>query len=237
MTHRSVRGTIRYTSKQPQRMDCERGREYFTITQQDDGMQVLHAHCEIDDEPAVLRDVLLSLDRDWQPRECVVRLSVGGRHEGTGFMRFTEQHAQCRTFDGQGECTKQQIELSQPLRWLGAHPLCGDALCLRLYDRDQGPGREFFPQLMLTSPDHRGATGPELFLFGCGVQYLGEEQVSVGAGRFDALHFRFIETAGQLPQEHPPYDIWCTADGEYLFLKGEVGGYMQTAYELTELQR
>jgi hypothetical protein len=42
---------------------------------------------------------------------------------------------------------------------------------------------------------------------------------------------------GQLPQEHPPYDVWCTADGDYVFLKGAVGGYMQTYYELTELWR
>mgnify|MGYP000449827315 CR=1 FL=1 len=41
--------------------------------------------------------------------------------------------------------------------------------------------------------------------------------------------------AGQLPEEHPLYDVWCTDDGEYLFLKGAVGGYMQTRYELTEL--
>jgi hypothetical protein len=35
--------------------------------------------------------------------------------------------------------------------------------------------------------------------------------------------------------EHPPYDIWCTADDDYIFLKGVIGGYMQTYYELTEL--
>jgi hypothetical protein len=29
--------------------------------------------------------------------------------------------------------------------------------------------------------------------------------------------------------------VWCTNDGDYLFLKGAVGGYMQTYYELVEL--
>ncbi len=236
MTHQSIRGTIRYTSNKPEQRGRERGREYFTLTRQGNGARVLHAHCEIDDEPDVLRDVLLCMDSNWQPRECIVRLSVGGCRKGMGFLRFTDDSAECRTFNEQDKCITQQLSLPEPLRWLGAHPLCGDALCLMLYDRRRGPGRDFFQNLMLTSPDHRGASGPELFPLGLGIEYLGEEEVTVGAGRFDALHFRFVETAGQLPEEHPPYDIWCTADDEYLFLKGEVGGYMQTAYELTEIQ-
>jgi hypothetical protein len=123
------------------------------------------------------------------------------------------------------------------VRCLGAHPICGDALSLRLYDLGQGPGKQFFKNLMLTSPDHRGATGPLLFPVGFGLEFVGREQVTVKAGSFDALHFRYVDTAGQLPEEHPPYDVWCTADGDYVFLKGAVTGYMQTYYELTELVR
>ena len=56
MAHRTIRGAIRYTSKKPERLDQERGREFFTLTQQADGIDVLLAHCEIDDEPNVIRD-------------------------------------------------------------------------------------------------------------------------------------------------------------------------------------
>ena len=37
--------------------------------------------------------------------------------------------------------------------------------------------------------------------------------------------------------QHPPYDVWCTNDGDFLFLKGNVAGYMQTYYELVEIAR
>ena len=57
----------------------------------------------------------------------------------------------------------------------------------------------------------------------------------MAAGTFDALHFKFVSAPG-LPVEHPPYDIWCTADDDYVFLKGVIGGYMQTYYELVELR-
>ena len=42
-------------------------------------------------------------------------------------------------------------------------------------------------------------------------------------------------TAGNLPEEHPPYDVWCTADDDYLLLRASAEGYMQTHYELTAL--
>lgn len=235
MKHKTTRGAIRYTSNKPERLGHERGREYFSITRQIDGTRVLHAHCEIDDEPNVIRDVVLALDADWCPSDCSVRLTVGDQYEGTGLMRFASDHAECETFNRKDGRISQRMETPGKLRWLGAHPIIGDALGLRLYDLAKGPGREFFPGLMLTSPDHRGATGPMLFRLGWGLEFVGREKVTVAAGTFDALHFRYVDTAGQLPEEHPLYDVWCTDDDQYIFLKGAVGGYMQTYYELTEL--
>ncbi|HEY0941423.1 MAG TPA: hypothetical protein VGE08_15090 [Steroidobacter sp.] len=235
--HRTLRGTIRYTSAKPERLGEERGREYFIITDQADGVRLVHAHCEIDDEPNVIRDVVMALDEQWRPIDCSVRLTVGDRHEGVGLMHFRPTYAECQTVNQRDGRISQRIDTSEPVRWLGSHPICGDALCLRIYDLADGPGKRFFPNLMLTSPDHRGATGPMLFSLGFGLEFVGRDRVTVPAGSFDALHFRYVDTAGQLPAEHPPYDVWCTDDGDYIFLKGGVGGYMQTHYELVELVR
>ena len=65
--------------------------------------------------------------------------------------------------------------------------------------------------------------------------FVGEEQISVGAGDFQAYHFQFVSVEG-FPDEHPVYDVWTSADGDYLFLKGEVGGYMPPRYALMELR-
>ena len=62
--------------------------------------------------------------------------------------------------------------------------------------------------------------------------YVGKETVTVGAGTFEAYHCQFPGTK-ELPEEHPPYEVWITADGAFTFLKGGVAGYMQTYYELT----
>src|SRR5574337_1324837 len=152
MTHKTLRGTIRYTSAKPERLGQERGREYFMFTDEADGVRVVHAHCEIDDAPNVIRDVVMSLDREWYPIDCSVRLTVGDRHEGTGLMHFSNTLAECDTVNRSAGRITQRIELTERVRWLGAHPICGDALCLRIFDLSKGPGRQFFPHLMLTSP-------------------------------------------------------------------------------------
>ena len=119
--------------------------------------------------------------------------------------------------------------------WLQSHPIIGDALLMRLYPLAQGPGRHELDTIYLTSPDHRGATGPQFYVTNFDLVYVGDEVVEVPAGRFDARHFQVTGTAGNLPEEHPPYDVWCSADDDFLLLRASAGGYMQTRYELSEL--
>ncbi len=237
MKHRTIRGRISYTSKKPERMGEERGRESFIITVHTDGKRTLRAHCEIDDPPSILRDVTLSMDADYYPLDCFTRLTLDDRFEGTGWMRLTETQAETESFNVRDGRISQRLDLERRTRWLATHPIAGDGMAFAIFDRSRGPGRIFYPDMMVTSPDHRGATGPLLFKLGFGLEYVGDEEITVPAGTFNAYHLRYVDTAGQLPEEHPRYDVWCTADGDFIFLRGEVGGYMQTFYELTELER
>jgi hypothetical protein len=238
MPHRTIRGTIIYTSKKPERLDQERGREYFTLTQQNDGTDVLLAHCEIDDEPNVIRDVSIAMRHaDSAPFDCSVRLTVGDRFEGSGWMRFSNGLAECESYNVRDGRISQRIETASPVRWLQAHPIVGDALLMRLYDLEKGPGKTYFEDLFLTSPDHRGATGPLFFRTAFSIVYVGEEDIRVDAGEFRARHFQITDTAGNLPEEHPPYEVWCTADDDYILLRAGAAGYMQTHYELADLSR
>jgi hypothetical protein len=233
--HRTVRGTILYTSKKPDRMDQERGREYFTINVHSDGKRTCIAHCEIDDRPSVMRDITYSLDEDWYPMDCFVRIAVNDRFMGTGWFRFGDGYAECETYTALDGRVTQRMDTDGRLVTFQNHAIVCDAWHMRLFDRSKaGQGVQSIDEMLLSSPDHRGATGPMLFRIGFGVEYVGEETIEVGAGTFDALHFRFVSSPG-LPEAHPPYDIWCTNDDEFLFLRGDIGGYMQTYYELVEL--
>lgn len=233
--HRMVRGTIRYTSKKPDRMDQERGREYFTINVHSDGKRTCIAHCEIDDRPSVMRDITYSLDEDWYPMDCFVRIAVNDRFMGSGWFRFGPDYAECETYTALDGRVTQRMDTNGRLMTFQNHAIVCDAWHMRLFDRSKaGQGVQSIDEMLLSSPDHRGATGPMLFRIGFGVEYVGEENIDVEAGNFDALHFRFVSSPG-LPEAHPPYDIWCTNDGDFMFLRGDIGGYMQTFYELVEL--
>lgn len=238
MPSRIIRGTIRYTSTKPERQGQERGREHFVLTLQPDGIDVMLAHCEIDDAPPVVRDVCMALDhKDSSPRDCSVRLTVGDEFEGSGWMRFADGYAECETFNRKDGRITQKIDTPEKVIWLQSHPIVGDALLMKLYDLSQGPGSQEIKDFYLTSPDHRGATGPLFFLMpSMTLTYLGEEDIEIEAGTFRARHFQVGGTAGNLPEEHPPYDVWCTADDDYILLKAGAGGYMQTHYELTSLE-
>lgn len=238
MGHTTIRGKLLYTSKKPDRMNEERGREYFTITKQSDGISVMHAHCEIDDAPDVIRDVTSSFDsKTMRPYDGTVRLSVGSKFEGTGWFRFTEDTAYCESFNQRDGRLSQNIEISSAPTWFGHHAIVNDGLLSRLFPLDAKPGKIMLENVMMSSPDHRGATGPMLFPMRFGIVYIGDETIEVGAGKFDARKFEITDTAGELPEEHPPYTMWCTKDEDGVFLKGGVDGYMLTHYELVELQR
>lgn len=235
-SHKTIRGKILYTSKQAERMNAERGREYFTLTEQTDGMSVLHAHCEIDDTPDVIRDVSCAFETEtMRPLDASVRLSVGSRFEGSAWFQFNGSFSTCELINHQDGRVSQREEHPGPISWFGHHAIINDGFLSRFFPSDANPGKHAMRNVMMSSPDHRGATGPLLYPMQFSVVYEGDEDVSVGAGNFEARRFSITDTAGNLPEEHPPYRMWCSKDKRGLFLQGGVDGYMQTWYELVEL--
>lgn len=230
---RSITGTLRYTSNQEHRKGAERGRESFRMDVHRDGSRVIAAHCEIDDAPPVVRDVNLRVDADNHPRECFVRIAVGGKFRGSGWFAFGDREAQCESSTTLEGRVSQRWPLGAPIRAFGNHAIINDAWAMSLYDLAKGPGRQSF-FMLLSSPDHRGATGPMLYPVDLAIEYVGEEDIEVAAGRFRARHFRFLDVG--MPEEHPDYDVWVTADDDYVLLRAQVTGYMQTAYELDAVQ-
>lgn len=243
--HTRIRGTLRYTSDKPDRKGQERGREYFTITRHGDGRRTLRAYVEIDDAPNVMRDVTLSVGADWRPTDCFVRLSVGDAFMGSSWFQFTDSEAICEGYTvNEGRIT-QRMPLKAPIHAFGTHPIAADGWLMNIVARDKPGASRHYRNVMMCSLDHRGATGPILMphLLGVPMAFIGQERLTVAAGTFDALHYRITETSEDAtdtrnePGKHPPYDVWVTADGEYVMLLATVSGYMMTRYELTEYER
>ena len=58
-----------------------------------------------------------------------------------------------------------------------------------------------------------------LYPLGLDLVYVGDEKITVGAGSFDAHHFQ-VPTNKELPEEHPPYQVYTSTDGNYTLQNG-----------------
>jgi hypothetical protein len=240
MKHQTIRGHILYTSRKPGREGQERGREYFTMTRHTDGKLTIRAQCEIEEpDPTVLRDVIYSLDENDRPIDFLVRLTIGDQFMGSGWFRFTDDVIECESHGPSIGRLSQTMPVNGPYDGFGTHPIQGDAYMTRCMDLSKGPHKRKL-RVFLPSVDHRGATPPQIVESGITLEYVGEEEATTPAGTFACRHFRFLgEDGGMVSKdgEHPTYDMWVTADEDAIFVKGGVGGYMQTWYELVELKR
>ena len=237
MKHRSITGTILYTSKKPDRLDQPRGIEHFRFTHHTDGKRTLRAHCEIEEpHPSVLRDIVYSLDEHGRPMDCHVRLTVDDRFMGSGWFRFTQDFVECESYGPTIGRLSQRMPLNGPVDGMGTHPVVADGYLLSLFGWVEGEKKKL--RVMLPSPDHRGATPPIIAEVNIDAVFLGRETVTVKAGTFATKHFQFIDDGSSgMAGQHPPYDVWITDDADAIMLQGGVGGYMQTWYELIALDR
>ena len=239
--HRTISGKILYTSRKPGREGQERGRETFTWTHHSDNKRTLRARCEIDEpDPTVHRDIVYSLDENDRPMDCFVRLTIGDKFMGSGLFIVGEDTVECESYGPSIGRMSQTMALNGEFDGFGTHPIVADAYITKKIDRSLGAHKRKF-RCFLPSPDHRGATPPMIVESVIELGYVGDETVTVAAGTFDCHHFQFTDDEGGMVaangEAHPAYDVWVTADDDAIFVQGGVGGYMQTWYELVELER
>ena len=211
------------------------GFEDWSITRGPDNVRVFQAHCEMTfDGESTIRDNVLSVDADFQPLDAYVRIMRQGRLTGSGWFRFTDTEAECESWSEDAGRISQRYPIAKPIRGFGVHAVQGDGWLAATFPYDKGAGHtQFFGRNLIHSLHHFGATGPYIHTSGSGLRYVGPETITVPAGTFDCHRVAF---AG-LTNNHPPYDMWVTRDGEFLYVRGEVEGYMDSVFELEELTR
>ncbi|TRW18028.1 DUF3108 domain-containing protein [Glacieibacterium frigidum] len=209
------------------------GFEEWAIGQGADGLRVMSAHCEmaLGDE-RVVRDSVLSVHPDFHPHDAFVRIMRDGTVSGTGWFHFTDVAATCESWTAAEGRITQSMPIVRPIRGFGIHAVQGDGWLAATFPYDKGPGHtQFFGRNLLHSVHHLGATGPFISTTGSGLTYVGPETIDVPAGTFDCHRIRFVG----LTNNHPAYDMWVTRDGEFLYVKGDVEGYMDSVFELASL--
>lgn len=240
MKHRTVSGKIRYSSVKPGMEGQERGREWFTFTHHGDGSVIMRAQCEIEEpDPTVLRDIVCHIGPDRKPHNLLVHLTLGDKFLGSGWMRY-DRDAGAITCESYGPSIGRNSETKEAGEFdaFGTHPVVGDGFTTRLMDVSQGPHKRKL-RFWLPSPDHRGATPPQLANLEMVMEYVGEEEKTVEAGTFACRRYRYVDDSddGMGGTKHPDFDMWVTADEDSILVYGSIDGYMMNRYELVELHR
>lgn len=230
--HREISGIISYQiDGHPDFPDRNWGIERFHMTHHGDGHRVMRAYCELHDV-ALTRDVVATVDADFHPHDTFVRLTKDNKFYGSTWYRWTDTQAEYQGFNIERGRIGETVEIDRNIRGFGTHNLTGDAWLAARFDRSKGEGIQTFKNNLLSSIDHRGATGPDFQrTTTSSLQYSGVETVTVPAGTFECYKFAFVMTSN----DHPPYEFWVTTDGDFLFVKGAVAAPYNWTFELEEL--
>lgn len=227
-----MRGRVSYRSLTS---GSEWGFEDWSITRGSDGLRVMQAHCEMTfGGETIIRDSILSVQRDWHPRDASVRIMRDGALSGTGWFLFGDDEVECESWSVAEGRLRQTMPISRPIRGFGIHAVTGDGWLAAGFPYEEGPGHtQYYGRNLLHSLHHFGATGPSIATSESGLLYVGLENVEVPAGRFDCHRLRFVG----MKNDHPVYDMWISSEGDFLFVKGIVEGYMESEFLLDSLTR
>ena len=225
MRHRSYSGKISYITDGI----GDQGREFFTVTVQPDGTRTLRAQVEMDNI-RLLRDVVLTVDKDFHPIDAFVRLVKEEKFLGCTWYKFTEHTAICEGYTDIEGRISQSFESAERINLFTCHPINCDAWLWAAVrnNKDYNP----YPWFN-SSPRPNGDTGPTLIRMEEGhavIAKVGIEKITTPAGAFEALHYQL----GGHDSATPPLNTWVLGeDCVPVRLRSE--GHRQT-YELVELR-
>jgi len=204
MKHRSYSGKVLYLTDGKGEM----GREMFYVTIQPDGTRTMRAVCEMDDD-RLLRDAVMTVDKDWRPVDAFVRLTIEEKFYGSSWFRFTDDTAECQGYTMKEGRINQVFETNGRTESFGTHPVHGDAWGLAEFKtRTPGEIAQRTGPGFSSSHQPNGGSGPYLMPSANYIKrkYIGLEDITVPAGKFKAAHFQMVF------EQYPPIDIWATPE-------------------------
>ena len=230
--HTTRRGHIQYQINDEAFPDGIWGGEDWIVTRHADGSRTLRSHCVLNDQDGLIRDVILSVDDAFHPHDVFVRLTKDGKFYGSTWYLFTDETAEYQGYTVERGRISDTVNISRDIRGFGTHALMSDAWLAARFDYSQGPSDQTFRDNLLTSTDHRGATGPDFQPIEIStLRFHGIETVNVQAGTFECYHMSFAATL----KDHPFYEFWVTTDGDFIYVKSTVAAPYNWSFELTEL--
>jgi hypothetical protein len=209
----------------------ERGREHFSLYKDRDNNRTLQVTCEID-ATGLVRHVVQTVDAAFRPVDVYVRIAKAQRYTASGWFHFTDRAVRISALSDDHGLLERHLPLSCAARAFGTHPLAVDGWMAALFDY-AGPSHQMLTDAYVSSYAFDGSGVVDCLPLSFGLEYLGVETAEVRCGSFRCHHFRYLLEGSAV--QHPPYETWVTADGEFMMVRANVGVPLNYRYELTEI--
>lgn len=205
MEHRAIRGRLDYVTDDV----GVTGNEWFTISVHTDGARTLRSLTAMDDDK-VLRDVTYSVDAQWRPLDCFIRLTINDKFQGSGWFRFAEDVVECESYSADGGRISQRWPVEGRIPLFVNHSVASDCWVNALIDKNRKHETQHFYPRLASSALGNGGSGP---MIGntttvtpepgkLALDYIAEEEIDVPAGRF--LCDRVSLNRGKIPR----FETW-----------------------------
>ena len=189
---RFLRGRINYINES----SGEFGREFFSASVEDDGTRTLRCVCEMDNV-SLIRDVTYTVDKNFMPIDCYVRVSNDHKFVGNGWFRFTDEAAEAEAFTVAEGRVSQRIATPGRIKLFGTHPICIDIWkCVHVAPIKPDEVQRI-DNCMNSSSTPNGSSGPLLGHKTYDMVYRRPEKITVKAGTFDCQHFEWHTGTGR----------------------------------------
>lgn len=201
-----IAGRIAYRSAEGAAL----GEERFELSEYAGGRS-LRAVCEFNDI-GLLRDVSVALDSHWRPVDAFSRITQSGRVLASSWFGVGRDTVRVESMIHSAGRVTQEFNHDPPITYLGLHPLQGDALVTT--QAAARPVGHYAPVHAVTnSTAENGDRGLYATRVCIDVAYLGEDTVTVAAGRFPARKFGL-----RWHPDRPPAHLWVR-QADCVFLK------------------
>lgn len=187
----------------------ERGREDWWLTHNRDGSRTMRTLSTTDDSRFV-RDVTYTLGRDGRPTDTFIRLQVAEQFIGAGYFRLAGDQMFVIADGLETGHVTQTVKVPTDLFSITTHAVMLDGWIWFNYDRSKlgEQTRTFYN----TSTKWNGTDGPLGRMETYRIRFIGDEEITVPAGKFPAKHFTMDSDLLKVPTSH----LWVSGEDAIL---------------------
>ena len=204
------------------------GREEFALNYSSSGIR-LEANCDLQ-RFQLTRVVSIAMDVNWLPEHGSLRLAREGKPILSSEFDVGHQQITVSNQLANGTKREQVLPNQSGVKYLGLHPLQGDALVTTQLPKMLRANTFYNVPAITNSVSENGDEGEQASLLDISVAYVGIEPLTVSAGRFMARRFKL-----SWHPKWPPAYLWTMID-QPIFLK-MVWSQVPYWYELMSLRQ